>query len=1016
MTRAILHTPVLRSVASGCLALLAIAVATPAFAADVVTIAGTGVWGYSGDGGPAIAARLASPHGMAVAADGTVYLADADNYRVRRIATSGIITTVAGNGVFGDDGDGGPATSASLSALLSIALSPAGDVLYLADLDNNRVRQVDLASGVITNFAGQGLAGFGFGGDGGPATGAMLAVPEGVAVDASGNVYIGDLFNCIVRRVDAGTGIISTVAGTPVSCTPGGDGGDALAAHFSIPRRIALDAAGNLFVLDSGSRTVRRVDAVTNIITTIAGGGTVTPGFGSAITMELGTPEDLVLNATNNLYISTFTQVLKVDLGTGILSVFAGTGVAGSSGDGGPAQDATFQDIGGITRRGDEILIADSGNARIRAVMAPVSPPTDLIIELTTSQALLDSLTAVPGSLLMINVDGREYLVVPNATQVGLDVTLTGNDQLLVIDLTALQSAGGNITISGNLVLQSVDLSDLTTVGGSLEITDNPALNAILISGVTSIGGDLTIIGTAATVIDLSSLTTVTGSLDISGNTAAMTIDMGSLTTVSGDLSVTGNSAADSINMASLTTVSGNLDLSGNTTVAGLDIGGVTTVGGNLTISDAASATSIDMGALTTVSGSLSIDDNPAASAIDMTSLTTTSGALSITGNTTVGSIDLTALTSAGSLDISGNTSATSIDMSGLTTVSGDLTIVDNGGAAIDMSAGTDVSGNLTLETTGTGSFSMGDGTTSGELTLEATGYTGISGTTSTGALDITATNLEAVMRLQVQAASFTTPVAFSLTRVDPVALPPEGGTDAGGAPATVDPIAAYQFTFAVPTVNRDAALSFDIDLAQLDAATRTALLNALAAGTATMVTKGDAPGSVFQAFPVCAGGVVPTADGCVLVETFDAQGQPTGGTPAFVRFSNVVGHFSTWAVATVATAVPTGICSTLDGLWYPDVHFFTFNGVKGEQVTVSLARNPAGTSTPGRAALALFGFRLLKGDASALPNSVTATLPRTGTYYVSVAQILMGTQRFSGDYCVSLQSSQNAWQTFRKQ
>ena len=221
---------------------------------------------------------------------------------------------------------------------------------------------------------------------------------------------------------------------------------------------------------------------------------------------------------------------------------------------------------------------------------------------------------------------------------------------------------------------------------------------------------------------------------------------------------------------------------------------------------------------------------------------------------------------------------------------------------------------------------------------------------------------------------------------------------------------------FAVPTLNRDATLSFDIDLAQLDAATRTALLDALAAGTATMVTKGDAAGSVFQAFPICAGAQVPTADGCVLVETFDANGQPTGGTPAIVRFSNVIGHFSTWAVAIVAPAAPGAICSTLDGLWYPDVHFYTFNGAKGEQVTVSLARNPAGTSTPGRAALALFGFRLLKGDASALPNSVTAMLPRTGTFYVSIAQLLTGTRKFSGDYCVSLQSSQNAWQTLRRQ
>lgn len=881
-------------------------VATPAFAADVTTIAGNGAAGFSGDGGPAIAASLNSPHGMAVAADGTVYVADTDNYRVRRIGTDGVIDTIAGTGLSGDDGDGGPATNASLSGLLSIALSPAGDILYISDIDNNRVRQVNLTTGVISNFAGIGWSGFGFDGDGGQATNAWLALPEGVAVDTAGNVYIGDLFNCVVRRVDAATNIITTVAGIPGSCSPSGDGGDALAAQFSLPRRMVLDPAGNLFVLDSGSRTVRRVDASTNIITTIAGGGSTTPGFGSATAMDLGAPSDLALDATNSLYISSFNQVFKVDLGTGILSVFAGTGVNGFSGDGGPAQDATFFDIGGVASSADEILIADSGNARIRVVVPPAPPPNDLIIELATSQAVLDALNAVNGSLLMINVDGRELLIVPNATSVGLDVTITGNDQLLAIDLNALQSAGGNITVSGNLALQSIDMSSLTTVGGSMSITNNPALNALLVSGVTSISGNLTVVGTAATVINMSSLTTVTGSLNVSSNTSATSIDMGSLSSVGGSVTVGGNTAADPVNMASLTTVGGDLSVSGNTSVGAVDLGGLTTVGGNVTVNNSTSAGSIDMGSLSTVGGSLSVASNPAANPIDMTSLTTVSGDLAITGNVSVGDLDLSGLNSAGSVSISGNASAGTIDMSGLATVAGNVTVVDNGGASVDMSAGTNVAGNVTVETTGTGSFAMGDGAVAGDVTIDATGYTDISGTTPGGAVDLTAANLEAVMHLQIQAASFTTPVGFSVTRIDPVALAPESGLDAGGSPATIDPIAAYQFTFAVPTLNRDATLSFDIDVAQLDAATQTAFLDALAAGTATMVTKGDAVGSVFQVFPICAGAETPTVDGCVRVEAFDALGQPTSGTPAIVRFSNVVGHFSTWGVAMVTSTPST--------------------------------------------------------------------------------------------------------------
>ena len=181
------------------------------------------------------------------------------------------------------------------------------------------------------------------------------------------------------------------------------------------------------------------------------------------------------------------------------------------------------------------------------------------------------------------------------------------------------------------------------------------------------------------------------------------------------------------------------------------------------------------------------------------------------------------------------------------------------------------------------------------------------------------------------------------------------------------------------------------------------------------MVTKGDAPGSAFQAFPLCAGGVEPTAGGCVRVETFDALGEPTGGPPARVRFSNVVGHFSTWAVAIVTPASGNGICSILGTPALPDIHFFEFNGTKGERVTITLAPNPAGSFTPGKAALAIVGFGLVRLDATALPNSITATLPRTGTYYSTVSERLWGKGLFAGAYCVSLKSSRNASQTFRK-
>lgn len=156
-------------------------------------------------------------------------------------------------------------------------------------------------------------------------------------------------------------------------------------------------------------------------------------------------------------------------------------------------------------------------------------------------------------------------------------------------------------------------------------------------------------------------------------------------------------------------------------------------------------------------------------------------------------------------------------------------------------------------------------------------------------------------MSVELPDGTFTTPVTFLMTHQDPATLVAAGGTLPGGLPGIIDPVAAYHFTFGVPTLNQNASLTFDILLEGLDLSTRTALLAAVINGQATLATLGDAPGSTYQSFPVCAAGQTPTVDGCVLVEALDANGQPTTGTAAILRFSGVVGHFSRWAVAIVA-------------------------------------------------------------------------------------------------------------------
>lgn len=210
----------------------------------IYTYAGDGVPGYSGDGGPATSAGLFQPSDAALDAAGNIYIADTYNNRIRKVeAATGMIATIAGNGTQGYSGDGGPATSAEFCLPSGIVLDAAGN-LYIADWCNNRIRKVDALTGIITTFAGGGV-----GGDGGPATNAGIEAPFSPALDSSGNLYFGDLGNDRVRKVDAATGIITTVAGDGIF-SYSGDGGPATSAELYFPYGVALDAAGNLYIAD----------------------------------------------------------------------------------------------------------------------------------------------------------------------------------------------------------------------------------------------------------------------------------------------------------------------------------------------------------------------------------------------------------------------------------------------------------------------------------------------------------------------------------------------------------------------------------------------------------------------------------------------------------------------------------------------------------------------------------------------------------------------------------------------
>ena len=332
------------------------------------TIAGDGTDGYNGDSGLATEAHLNEPRRAIADAVGNIYIVEMLNHRIRRVDTSGIITTVAGNGIAGYRGDGGLATQAKLNFPVDITVGISGD-LYIADEYNHRIRKID-GNGVITTVAGNGTAGFG--GDSGLAIDAQLNHPTDIALGDSGTLYIADRANHRIRMVDT-SGIISTVAGNGTKGY-GGDGGSAFGAWINNPASVTMSRTGNLYIGDSDNNRVRKID-VSGIITTVAGNGTAGYGGdgGLATDAQLDFPTDVTVDTAGNLYIVDRDnhRIRRVDTSGNIVTV-AGNGTAGYGGDGGPATQAIIRFPRGVSiDTSSNILVADMANHRIRKIATP---------------------------------------------------------------------------------------------------------------------------------------------------------------------------------------------------------------------------------------------------------------------------------------------------------------------------------------------------------------------------------------------------------------------------------------------------------------------------------------------------------------------------------------------------------------------------------------------------------------------------------------------------------------------
>ena len=470
-------------------------------AGDIYTVAGNGTAGYSGDGGAAIMAELNSPMGVAVDGAGNLYIADAANQRIRMVtASTGKISTVAGNGTQGYSGDGGLATSAELSSPTGVAVDRVGDI-YIGDTFNNRVREVN-ASGIITTVAGTGTAGYS--GDGGAATSAELNNPAGVALDHAGNLYIADTVNQRIRVVNT-TAATETVLGQSVTAgdittvagdgTAGysGDGGLAIGAELSNPSDVALDSAGNLYIADYNNQRVRVVAATGTIL-------------GQSVTAD-------------DIY------------------TVAGDGTAGYNGDGGLATAAELYNPTGVAVSKDRLYIGDTTSERVREVSANTTlPPTavgssssaqNIFVELTQGGAV-SSVTVPPAQ------NGKHEFAVGPITGCAVGSTINPAGTICTISIIFNPQYPGQR--AGELMLNGssgpVGTVGLVGIGLGPEVTEYPGALAVeptgskLVAAVAGVAvdgaGNLYIADNGNNVYEVSattgSITTVAGSTGGTGN------------------------------------------------------------------------------------------------------------------------------------------------------------------------------------------------------------------------------------------------------------------------------------------------------------------------------------------------------------------------------------------------------------------------------------------------------------------------------------------------------------------
>ena len=470
----------------------------------ISTVAGDGSFDYGGDNGPATQAALDHPFGIAVNRSGDIFIADSYNNRIREVNhTTGQITTIAGDGATAYTGDNGPASDATLNFPVNLALNADGTDLYIADTGNNVIRALDLSTMVITTVAGnsQGIAGYS--GDGGPAITAKLDSPYGIALDSSGNLFIADTKNNVVREVteSASTasalglsvGDIITVAGNG-QAGYAGDNGLPTKAELNSPYGVAVDGSGDIFIADTSNDVIREVSG--GVITTYAGTAGTGAYYGDgglATQAALDVPAGVALDAAGNLYIADAANdvIREVSRQTQFISTVGGNGTApGFAGDGGLALSASMYYPDYVTVGGSgDIFIADARNGRIREVQSVTQSQTVTVgkaaLTVTATSLSKPYGAAMPTLTYTISgyIDGDNSSVVSGAASITTSANIfshvSGGPYVIQVGLGTLSATGYTFNfVKGSLSVTPLPLTIAANNASKVYGSADPTLTA----------------------------------------------------------------------------------------------------------------------------------------------------------------------------------------------------------------------------------------------------------------------------------------------------------------------------------------------------------------------------------------------------------------------------------------------------------------------------------------------------------------------------------------------------------